>query len=170
MLQDSTAGRLVAADRSVSCRARCRTCFRMRTVRLQRLIRSQPVSITRRSARSMHISMTCGRAEYVWAERRRGARRISTLRQTGRNHSRAGNVARHLPAIRVARELVARRHHHRQSVWPRRQRCPARCRFAFAMSRIRETFAELKRSRRGGFIPFITAGDPDLANDRTSPN
>ena len=31
------------------------------------------------------------------------------------------------------------------------------------MSRISETFAELKRSRRGGFIPFITAGDPDLA-------
>jgi tryptophan synthase alpha chain len=31
------------------------------------------------------------------------------------------------------------------------------------MSRIRETFAALKRSGRGGFIPFITAGDPDLA-------
>jgi tryptophan synthase alpha chain len=31
------------------------------------------------------------------------------------------------------------------------------------MSRIRRTFAELKRSGRGGFIPFITAGDPDLA-------
>jgi tryptophan synthase alpha chain len=31
------------------------------------------------------------------------------------------------------------------------------------MSRIGDTFAELKRSRRGGFIPFITAGDPDLA-------
>jgi tryptophan synthase alpha chain len=31
------------------------------------------------------------------------------------------------------------------------------------MSRIREKFRELKRSRRGGFIPFITAGDPDLA-------
>jgi tryptophan synthase alpha chain len=32
------------------------------------------------------------------------------------------------------------------------------------MSRIREKFAELKRrSGRGGFIPFITAGDPDLA-------
>src|SRR6266478_2302847 len=30
------------------------------------------------------------------------------------------------------------------------------------MSRISETFAELKRSRRGAFIPFITAGDPDL--------
>ncbi len=30
------------------------------------------------------------------------------------------------------------------------------------MSRIRETFAELKRSRRGAFIPFITAGDPDV--------
>ena len=30
------------------------------------------------------------------------------------------------------------------------------------MSRIRETFAGLKRSGRGGFIPFITAGDPDL--------
>ena len=30
------------------------------------------------------------------------------------------------------------------------------------MSRIRETFVELKRSKRGGFIPFITAGDPDL--------
>ena len=31
------------------------------------------------------------------------------------------------------------------------------------MSRIRETFADLKRSGRGGFIPFITAGHPDLA-------
>jgi len=31
------------------------------------------------------------------------------------------------------------------------------------MSRIRETFAQLKCSRRGGFIPFITAGHPDLA-------
>jgi len=31
------------------------------------------------------------------------------------------------------------------------------------MSRTREKFRELKRSGRGGFIPFITAGDPDLA-------
>jgi tryptophan synthase alpha chain len=31
------------------------------------------------------------------------------------------------------------------------------------MSRIREKFRELKRAGRGGFIPFITAGDPDLA-------
>ena len=31
------------------------------------------------------------------------------------------------------------------------------------MSRISDTFAELKRAGRGGFIPFITAGDPDLA-------
>jgi tryptophan synthase alpha chain len=31
------------------------------------------------------------------------------------------------------------------------------------MSRIREKFGELKRSGRGGFIPFITVGDPDLA-------
>src|SRR5580765_6234520 len=31
------------------------------------------------------------------------------------------------------------------------------------MSRIRDVFAELKRSGRGGFIPFITAGDPDIA-------
>ena len=30
------------------------------------------------------------------------------------------------------------------------------------MSRIHDTFVELKRSGRGGFIPFITAGDPDL--------
>jgi tryptophan synthase alpha chain len=30
------------------------------------------------------------------------------------------------------------------------------------MSRIRETFVSLKRAERGGFIPFITAGDPDL--------
>ena len=28
------------------------------------------------------------------------------------------------------------------------------------MSRIAETFAALKRLGRGGFIPFITAGDP----------
>ena len=31
------------------------------------------------------------------------------------------------------------------------------------MSRIQQKFHELKRSGRGGFIPFITAGDPDLA-------
>ena len=31
------------------------------------------------------------------------------------------------------------------------------------MSQISDTFLELKRSGRGGFIPFITAGDPDLA-------
>jgi tryptophan synthase alpha chain len=31
------------------------------------------------------------------------------------------------------------------------------------MSRIRDTFHTLKRSGRGGFIPFITLGDPDLA-------
>jgi tryptophan synthase alpha chain len=31
------------------------------------------------------------------------------------------------------------------------------------MSRIGEKFRELKRSGRGGFIPFITTGDPDLA-------
>ena len=30
------------------------------------------------------------------------------------------------------------------------------------MSRIPEVFAKLKAKRRGGFIPFITAGDPDL--------
>lgn len=30
------------------------------------------------------------------------------------------------------------------------------------MSRIAETFAQLKRDGRRGFIPFITAGDPDL--------
>ncbi len=30
------------------------------------------------------------------------------------------------------------------------------------MSRISKTFAELKRSGRGAFVPFITAGDPDL--------
>jgi tryptophan synthase alpha chain len=30
------------------------------------------------------------------------------------------------------------------------------------MSRIRDTFAQLRRAGRGGFIPFITAGDPDL--------
>src|SRR5262249_7188013 len=31
------------------------------------------------------------------------------------------------------------------------------------MSRIREKFRGLKRSARGGFITFITVGDPDLA-------
>ena len=30
------------------------------------------------------------------------------------------------------------------------------------MSLIRQTFVELKRCGRRGFIPFITAGDPDL--------
>jgi tryptophan synthase alpha chain len=31
------------------------------------------------------------------------------------------------------------------------------------MSRISEVFSKLKANRRGGFIPFITAGDPDLS-------
>jgi tryptophan synthase alpha chain len=31
------------------------------------------------------------------------------------------------------------------------------------MSRISEVFAKLKSNGRGGFIPFITAGDPDLS-------
>jgi len=31
------------------------------------------------------------------------------------------------------------------------------------MSRISEVFAKLKSKRRGGFVPFITAGDPDLS-------
>jgi tryptophan synthase alpha chain len=31
------------------------------------------------------------------------------------------------------------------------------------MARIAETFAKLSQRGRGGFIPFITAGDPDLA-------
>jgi len=31
------------------------------------------------------------------------------------------------------------------------------------MSRISDVFAKLKSKRRGGFIPFITAGDPDLS-------
>lgn len=35
------------------------------------------------------------------------------------------------------------------------------------MSRITQTFNQLKTNRRGGFIPFITAGDPDL---KTSEN
>ena len=30
------------------------------------------------------------------------------------------------------------------------------------MNRLRETFETLKKSGRGGFIPYITAGDPDL--------
>jgi tryptophan synthase alpha chain len=34
------------------------------------------------------------------------------------------------------------------------------------MSRIAETFANLKRGNRKGFIPFITAGDPDLQTTR----
>jgi tryptophan synthase alpha chain len=34
------------------------------------------------------------------------------------------------------------------------------------MSRIAETFAALKRDHRRGFIPFITAGDPDLKTTR----
>src|SRR5438876_11767379 len=34
------------------------------------------------------------------------------------------------------------------------------------MSRIADTFANLKRANRRGFIPFITAGDPDLNTTR----
>jgi tryptophan synthase alpha chain len=34
------------------------------------------------------------------------------------------------------------------------------------MSRIAEAFATLKRQNRKGFIPFITAGDPDLSTTR----
>jgi tryptophan synthase alpha chain len=34
------------------------------------------------------------------------------------------------------------------------------------MSRIAETFQKLKRAGKGGFVPFITAGDPDLNTTR----
>jgi tryptophan synthase alpha chain len=34
------------------------------------------------------------------------------------------------------------------------------------LSRIAETFARLRREQRRGFIPFITAGDPDLETTR----
>ena len=34
------------------------------------------------------------------------------------------------------------------------------------MTRIAETFAQLKRDSKKGFIPFITAGDPELATTR----
>src|SRR5712671_3755840 len=34
------------------------------------------------------------------------------------------------------------------------------------MSRISQTFADLKREHRRGFIPFITSGDPDLETTR----
>lgn len=34
------------------------------------------------------------------------------------------------------------------------------------MSRIAETFARLRKDKRRGFIPFITAGDPDLETTR----
>ncbi len=34
------------------------------------------------------------------------------------------------------------------------------------MSRIRQTFARLKEDRKGGLIPFITAGDPSLDTTR----
>jgi tryptophan synthase alpha chain len=34
------------------------------------------------------------------------------------------------------------------------------------LSRINETFARLKREGRGGLIPFITAGDPDIETTR----
>jgi len=37
---------------------------------------------------------------------------------------------------------------------------------AASMSRIAETFTTLKRESHKGFIPFITAGDPDLATTR----
>src|SRR5215468_4383022 len=30
------------------------------------------------------------------------------------------------------------------------------------MNRIKDTFIALKKEPRGGFIPFVTAGDPDL--------
>jgi tryptophan synthase alpha chain len=35
------------------------------------------------------------------------------------------------------------------------------------VSRIKEAFARLKTEGRGGFIPFITAGDPDLETTRS---
>src|SRR5688572_6423723 len=31
------------------------------------------------------------------------------------------------------------------------------------MNRIEKQFRELKTAKRGGFIPFVTAGDPDLS-------
>jgi tryptophan synthase alpha chain len=35
------------------------------------------------------------------------------------------------------------------------------------VSRISDAFKNLRRERRGGFIPFITAGDPDLSTTRS---
>src|SRR5215831_13410709 len=35
------------------------------------------------------------------------------------------------------------------------------------MNRIQQVFAQLKRTNHGGFIPFITAGDPDLATTKS---
>ena len=48
--------RRAAADASAFCKARCRTCFRTRTVRSPRRIRFQPGSIIRRSGLSTHFS------------------------------------------------------------------------------------------------------------------
>jgi tryptophan synthase alpha subunit len=38
------------------------------------------------------------------------------------------------------------------------------------MSRIAEKFGKLKREGRRGFVPFITAGDPDLATHSQTDN
>src|SRR6266567_6489517 len=57
MPRDFTTARQVAVGVSVFCKAPCRTFFRMRADKLQRLIRFPPASITRQLARNMHFFM-----------------------------------------------------------------------------------------------------------------
>src|SRR5713101_5095404 len=58
MRPDSTAARRVVADVSAFCRGPCRTFFRMRADKFQRLILFRPDSITQRLGRSTHFFTT----------------------------------------------------------------------------------------------------------------
>src|SRR5262249_5287784 len=74
----------------------------------------------------------------------------------------AGNRARDNACYSSRAGPSASRRGYRESLRARGQRCSVGGGVAGVMSRIGEKFRELKRSGRGGFIPFITVGDPDL--------
>jgi tryptophan synthase, alpha subunit len=118
-------------------------------------------STTRQSARARVPSRQ--RASRIYpGERCRSPRRASTLRKTGRHHSCPGNGTCH-SACDSPRARAAARRAIIVNLSGRGDKDVQLVAELKAMSRIREKFGELKRSGRGGFIPFITAGDPDLA-------
>ena len=101
-----------------------------------------------------------GRAEYVPSERRRGVEgfqlcaKLEGIIPALEPHTRS--CPRFVSRVRTRTTLSS-------SIYlAAATRRPNSLRIAVAMSRMRDTFVELKRSGRGGFIPFIVAGDPDL--------